>query len=149
MTTGNLPTGKSADLIAHDRIASAQVYKALPDIARQVAAYWATTHERVCHSPCALLGEDRLTITLEDALTPLEAAYAATDDGYRALLLDVQREIDGVYAQLATQVEHHFHCYVGALDVALIPARAAIRLELELREPPAYLAGAAFASSCR
>ncbi len=149
MMTANPSTGKPADLTAHNHISSAQIYKVLPEIARQVAAYWETTHQRVCHNPCALLGEDRLTITLEDALTPLEAAQAATEDGYRALLTNVQREIDGVYVQLATQVERHFHCYVGALDVALLPQRAAIRLELELRDPPAYLAGAAFESSCR
>ena len=137
------------DLIKASRIATSQIYKVLPEIARQVASYWETAHHRVCQSPCALLGEDRLTITLEDALTPLEAAQAATDDGYRALLATVQREIDGIYPQLAAQVERHFHCYVGALQVAIIPPLAAIRLELELRDPPAYLAGAAFESSCR
>jgi hypothetical protein len=137
------------DLIKASRVSTSQIYQVLPEIAHQVASYWETAHHRACQSPCALLGEDRLTITLEDALTPLEAAHAATDDGYRALLATVQREIDGIYPQLATQVERHFHCYVGALQVAIIPARAAIRLELELRDPPAYLAGAAFESSCR
>lgn len=137
------------DLIKASRVSTSQIYKVLPEIAHQVASYWETAHHRACQSPCALLGEDRLTITLEDALTPLEAAQAATDDGYRALLATVQREIDGIYPRLATQVERNFHCYVGALQVAIIPARAAIRLELELRDPPAYLAGAAFESSCR
>jgi len=139
----------SADLITDHAMSTAQIYEVLPALAHEVAGYWATTHHRVCHNPCVLLGEDRLTITLEDALTPEEAAQAATAPGYRALLAAVQQEIDGVYPRLAAQVERHFHCYVGALQVAIIPAQAAIRLELELREPPAYLAGAAFASSCR
>ena len=138
-----------ANLNETSRVSAGQIDKALPKIARQVAVYWETTHHRACKSPCALLGEDRLTITLEDALTPLEASHAATDIGRRELLTTVQREIDGIYPQLATQVEQQFHCYVGELHVAIIPARAAIRLELELRDPPAYLAGAAFESSCR
>lgn len=139
----------TADLIKASSVSTAQVSEALPEIARQVASYWETAHHRACKSPCALLGEDRLTITLEDALTPLEATHAATEDGQRELLTTVQREIDAIYPQLATQVEQQFHCYVGALHVAIIPARAAIRLELELRDLPAYLAGAAFESSCR
>lgn len=139
----------SADLTTAHTLSTAQIYEVLPALAHEVAGYWATAHHRVCQSPCALLGEDRLTITLEDALTPQEAEQASTAAGYRALLATVQQEIDGVYPRLAAQVERHFHCYVGALQVVIIPAHAAIRLELELREPPAYLAGATFASSCR
>lgn len=139
----------TADAINASRMSPGQVDEVLPEIARKVASYWQSVHGRACQSPCALLGEDRLTITLEDALTQAEAVQAGTEDGYRDLLASVHREIDGVYPQLAGQVEAHFHCYVGAMQVAIVPARAAIRLELELREPPVYLAGAAFESSCR
>ena len=131
------------------RAATGQIYQALPEIARQVAHYWETAHQRACQNPCAMLGEDRLIITLEDALTPMEAAQATSDEGYRALLSAVHQEIDGVYPQLASQVERHFHCYVGAMEVSIVAQRAAIRLELGLREPPAYLVGAAFESACR
>ena len=139
----------SPNVVTADHLSNSQIHKILPEIARQVAHYWESAHHRASQNPCAMLGEDRLTITLEDALTPLEAVHANTEEGYRTLLAIVHQEIDGVYPQLATQIERHFHCYVGAMQVSIVPARAAIRLELGLREAPVYLAGAAFETSCR
>lgn len=139
----------AANGVTVNRAAANQIYQVLPEIARLVALYWESAHHRASQGPCARIGEDRLTITLDDALTPLEAQQASTEQGYRDLLAVVHQEIDGVYPQLATQVERHFHCYVGAMHVSVIPARAAIRVELGLREAPAYLAGTSFEASCR
>lgn len=108
----------------------------LAGLAQFFATLWQRVTGRQGISPCAQLHGEVLHFALEQALTAQQAALAGNDEGYAVVVRDVSTTFDRLYPQLADELERILHCYVGAMQVELIPATRGVRIQIQLREAP-------------
>jgi hypothetical protein len=108
----------------------------LAGLAQRFAALWqrATDHPGI--KPCASLQGEVLHFALEQSLTPQQADLADNDEGYAVVVRDVSTTFDQLYPQLADEIERNLHCYVGAMQVELVPGSRGVHIQFQLRDAP-------------
>ncbi len=108
----------------------------LAGLAQRFAALWQRETGRAGANPCAQLHGEVLHFALDQALTAQQATLADNDEGYAVVVRDVASTFDRLYPQLADEMERNLHCYVGAMQVDLVPDIRGVRIQFQLREAP-------------
>lgn len=121
----------------------------LAGLAQRFAALWQRATGHPGSNPCANLHGEVLHFALEQALTPQQADLADNDEGYAVVFRDVSTTFDHLYPQLANEMERDLHCYVGAMQVELIPASCGVHIQFQLREAPGLWRLSRLSESCR
>ncbi len=108
----------------------------LAGLALRFATLWQRATGRPGANPCAQLHGEVLHFALDQALTAQQTALAENDEGYAVVARDVSSTFDRLYPQLADELERNLHCYVGAMQVELVPATRGVHIQIQLREAP-------------
>jgi len=108
----------------------------LAGLAHRFAALWQRATGHPGANPCAQLHGEVLHFSLEQALTAQQADLADNDEGYAVVVRDVSTTFDRLYPQLADEMERNLHCYVGAMQVELVPGSRGVHIQVQLREAP-------------